>query len=406
MLTQTGLHFLRSSLQLWRKRRLQAMLSTLGIIAGVAGLVLVIALGQGAGRELQAALGSLGAGSVIIRAKAEGNSSLMLSHRDRINALLHEAAPVQAPVRFATHAVASSEQRADAIRIIATDRHYPALYPLQLHSGRFLADYDLVHGQAVCVLGWELGRMLFPRGQVLGQQVRIGNRWYRVVGWLKPSALDLPALGLSEPDRSAYIPLGSLGVGADSSAANQTGLDELTLRFPREQQLAEGLKVIKRILDGGDSSADGEAGVEYVIPVEVLRQQQKVQQLVRYGLLGVALLMLGVGGIGIMNVMMVSVLSRRAEIGLRRAVGATRQHILAQFVTESLVVAVAGGVLGVVAGFLLSTAIDAVTQWPVDFSPLAALAGFMVSVVIGIVFGTYPALQAASVSPIQALNDL
>ena len=415
MLTLTGLHFLRSSLQLWLKRRLQGLLSTLGIIAGVAGLVLVIALGQGAGRQLQQALGSLGAGSVIIRAKAEGDSSLALSHRDRIAALFSAAAPLQAPVRYASQSVASSEQRVDAIRIIATDRHYPALYPLQLHSGRFLADYDLVHRQPVCVLGWELGRMLFPRGQVLGQQVRIGSRWFRVVGWLKPAALDLPSLGLSEPDRSAYIPLGTLAQGADDATVN--ALDELTLRFPREAQLAQGLKVVKRIVDGTDingtdinghgiKGSGAQAGVEYVIPVEVLRQKQKVQQLVRYALLGVAGLMLVVGGIGIMNVMMVSVLSRRAEIGLRRAVGATREHILVQFVTESLVVAVAGGLLGVVAGLVLSLSIEALTRWPVDFSPLAAVAGFAVSVVIGIVFGTYPALQAASVSPIEALNDL
>ena len=395
-------HFLGSALQLWRKRPLQALLSTLGIIAGVTGLVLVIALGQGAGRELQATLGSLGAGSVIIRAKTgDGAPTLTIAQAERISALLQPLAPQLVPVRFDTAEVVSSEQRESGIRVIATDRHYPSLYPLHLHSGRFLADYDRVNGQPVAVLGWELGRLLFPRGQVVGQSVRIGQRWYRVVGWLKPATLDVPALGLSNLDRNAYIPL-SIPFRAGAGSGTGDSLDEITLRFAGEQQLGQGLRVIKRIV----STASGSAGVEYVIPIEVLRQKQKVQQLVRYALLGATGLMLVVGGIGIMNVMMVSVLSRRSEIGLRRAVGATRRHILVQFVTESLVVAVAGGVLGVMAGFLLSAAVDAFTDWPVDFSPLAAGAGFLVSIGIGIVFGTYPALQAASVSPIEALNDL
>ena len=287
--------------------------------------------------------------------------------------------------------------------MIATNPHYAELANLSPRAGRFIADRDLAGVERVCVLGGALGRRLFPRGQVLGQPLRIDGQWFRGVGWLQagPGLPGLGTLGLGGADQRLYVPLGTLTAPGDGA------LDELLIRLARPDALGVATAVIRRVMTTGPAGVAG-AGVpvELIVPVEVMRQKHRLQALFRSALLGVAGLMLAVGGIGIMNVMMVSVAARRAEIGLRRAVGATRRHILIQFVTEAVVIAVAGGIAGVALGWALALVIDLASPWALVFSPLAALVGFAVSALAGVLFGTYPALGAASVSPIDALNDL
>lgn len=394
--------FLLSALKRWRVNRAQALLSTLGVMAGVSGLVVVVALGDGAARELRAALGSLGAGSVILRDSAAEPAEGLLQQRHgaRIEDLAGDTLRRASMARFSRAPVNSAQARLDNIQIIATDRQYLPIFRLSLYAGRFLTEHDVARGQRVCILSWDLARTLFPNGQVIGRQVRIGSDWYRVVGWLASESRELPrldALNLSERSRSVYIPLERA-----LTPGMETHVDEIVLQFENESTLASALQLIKRIV-----AADArEGGIDYIVPLELLRQKQAVQQLFQYFLLGVAALMLTVGGIGIMNMMMVNVISRRSEIGLRLAVGATRRDITAQFVTESLVIATGGGVLGILAGYLIATLVDWTSQWPIAYSPEAALIGFAVSVTVGVVFGSYPALQAASVSPLQSLNRL
>lgn len=406
--------FLPQALLLWRRHRVQALLSALGIIAGITGLVLVIALGEGARRELEHALGTLGSGTLIIKRKPDGadQSALTTRHQETLSRLLAGQLRRQAPLRNANLAIASPEQQRQNIRVIATTRDYQQLYGLSLFQGRFVADYDVAHKARVCVLGWELGKALFPRGQVIGGEVRIGNHWHRVVGWLKPGAGDLSrlkALGLAEMDRQVYVPLSPMAGESGFLHAEGAALDELALEFPGETTVIQALGVVKRVIDRGRPAIERgrpSAAVDYILPIQLLRQKQRLQQVFQYVLLGVAGLMLVVGGIGIMNVMMVNVIARRPEIGLRLAVGATREDIVAQFITESLVITLIGGSAGLAAGFLLTQAIDALTGWPMAFSLEAGFAGLAASILTGIVFGTYPALQAASVSPVKSLNQI
>lgn len=402
--------YLRSALQLWKVRRVQAILSSLGIVVGVSGLVLVIALGEGASMELETALGTLGSGSVIVKRQHEAGAgtnepattSHLLGH-DRVAAtrrLLADYLEDSTVLKLLQSNAVSSESRLDAAKVIGTDRHYQSIYKLQLHAGRFLAELDTRQKQRVCVLGWDAARSLFPRGQVIGQQLRLGKNWYLVVGWLKPVSYQLPkleALQLAEMDRVIYV-------SATTLSGNTTDLnyDQLVYKFRTEQQMTSALESLKHILTFGGQST----GLDYIVPIELLRQKQKLQQIFQYVLMGIAALMLIVGGVGIMNMMMVNVISRKPEIGLRRAIGATRKDIITQFVTESSVIALVGGFSGILIGLVFSVLIDLLTTLPMAFSGVAAAIGFCSSVAIGIIFGSYPALQAASVSPVQALNEL
>lgn len=389
-----------SALQLWRARRMQALLSMLGVIAGVSGLVLVIALGEGANQELDAALGSLGAGSVIVRDVSESHRALQSEVTESISRLLGPTLQRHAALKSQQVSAQSGSVQIDNVNLLGVDRNYYPLYKLQLHAGRFITAHDLVQRKQVCVLGWETAKALFPRGQVIGQQVRINQHWCQVVGQLANVSYRMPKLenvGISDIDRVIYTPLTVL-----SGKTRHYYLDELVLQFSSEAHLSAVMDTLKRIILRDANAAD----FEFIVPIELLRQKQKLQQIFQYLLLGVAAIMLVVGGTGIMNTMLLNVISRRPEIGLRRAIGATREDIISQFVTESLVIAVIGGVLGVAAGFLLSAIIDSVTAWPMSYNGTGATIGFLVSLAVGVIFGSYPAMQAATVSPVRSLNEL
>lgn len=396
--------YLWSALKLWRAKRLQATLSTLGIVVGVSGLVLVIALGEGANKELQSALGTLGAGSVVINSAGDEigtRGSLNSDKLERIDTLLGESIKRISAVRQQQSNLFTPAANL-SMRVVGTDRNYAGLYKLELHSGRFLTDLDNRENQRVCVLGWQAGKTLFPRGQVVGREVRIDRSWYKVVGWLKPSTYQMPKLEkleLAEVDQVIYVPAATL---TDNLAGPlRYPLDQLVIQFNNEGAMTSSLDALKRIAEFDINQAD----LEYLVPIELLRQKQNLREVIQWLLVGIATLMLIVGGVGIMNMMMVNVISRRAEIGLRCAVGASRQHIITQFVTESLVIALAGGLAGILLGFLLSLIIDLSTDWSVKMNMASALIGFFTAVAIGVIFGSYPALQAASVSPVQSLRE-
>lgn len=397
----SSLQTLAGALKLWRHRRAQALLSSLGIVVGVGGLVLVIALGQGARRELAAALGTLGTGSVVVkRPEGHARSALRPDRAEAAMRLLGEHLDSASKVRNGSLAVASAAATLDTMRVVGTDRHYQDIFKLGLHGGRFISDFDLQTRARVCVLGWEAGQRLFPRGQVLGQELRIGRDVCRVVGWLRASAYHLPrleGLGLSETDQGLFVPLSTLDPGRVAD-----GLDQLVLRFHDEDTMSAALGTLKRILGYGTE----QARLEYLVPIELLRQKQRLQQLFQYLLLGITALMLLVGGVGIMNMMMLNVLSRRAEIGLRLAIGGTPRDIARQFMTESSVITLAGGLAGLGVGWGVARLVDLGTSWSMEFNGVAALVGFSAAVAIGLVFGHYPARQAASVSPVKALHEL
>jgi putative ABC transport system permease protein len=393
--------YLVSAARMWRHHRLQALLSVLGVVAGVSGLVTVMAVGQGAQQELERAISLLGAGTMVVKSIVddERDSRIMMERVEAVRRILGPELRSLVPISTYQRNLLAGERYVDGAKVIGTDRDYENAYQLRLHRGRFITWFDIERTERVCVLGWALARDLFPQGQPVGQQVRIGRHWYTVVGWLQPKVqtdIEIGDFELPEVDRAAYVPITT--IAADRS---QIPLDELVLNFAAEADMIKASGAVQRILE---FDADG-AAFEYTMPIELLRQKLRMQRIIQYLLGGITVVMLLVGGIGIMNVMLVNVIRRRPEIGLRRAVGATPRDILTQFVIESTLVAVAGGVAGVLVGTLAAFGIAALLDWPVAVGAGTLGLGLAVSAVVGICFGSYPAMQAASVTPIKTLNQ-
>lgn len=390
-----------SASKMWRHHRLQGLLSVLGVVAGVSGLVTAVAIGQGARQELDKAIGLLGAGTMMVRSIADdGNGpGIELQRAKAVQRLLDGQLRDFAPVIARQHDAIAGDRYVENVKVVGTDRSYEAVYKLDLAQGRFITWYDVEHRERVCVLGWELGRDLFPRGHPVGQRVRLGEQWYTVVGWLESSSnpvIDMQGFELPDVDRVIYVPYAAMAATGSSAS-----LDELVLNFTDEADMVKASGAVQRILEYGVD----DPAFEYVMPIDLLRQKFRMQSIIRYLLTGITVVLLAVGGIGIMNVMLVNVVRRRPEIGLRRAVGAQKRDIIAQFVTESTLVSLAGGVVGVMVGALIAQLVSLSLSWPVAFGPGAAALGLFVSILLGISFGSYPALQAASVAPIKTLNQ-
>lgn len=393
---QRDLRLLMNAMKLWRTRRTQALLSMLGVMSGVCGVVLVIALGEGAEREVDAALGSLGAGSVIIRTEAPETLDSQLF--TATTALFQKSLTTQTGTLFAVSPVAADDAYLDEVRLMGTDSQHASLYSQTLHRGRLLAPHDVVNASAVCVVDWHLGQSLFPRGQVLGSYLRYGNSWCQVIGWLADDRLRVDGAelgGIVDADPTLYLPTTTL-----AGRRQQYPLSEVTLHFASERVLSDALPVLRRMVERQFPHTT----VEFVVPLELLRQKQRVQLLFQSLLLGIAFVLLLVGGTGIMNTMLLNVISRRPEIGLRLAIGATRRDIIVQFVGESLAVALAGGIVGIIVGALAAVVASASSPWEFLFNYSAALAGFFAALLTGVLFGGYPAVMAARVSPIKTLQ--
>lgn len=392
--------YVLSAAKLWRHHRLQGALCMLGVVVGVSGLVVAISVGEGARREIDRAIELLGAGTMVVRAidGPEGRESIRYDRALAVQRLLNGRLRHQVPVLTDTRSVSTGSGRLDQVQVIGTDRSYGAHYRLRPYEGRFITWHDNEAEQRVCVLGWDLGRELFPQGNAVGQRLKIGRHWYSVVGWLEPHAAADEGANASLPsfDRVVYVPLRAKAIGAEPE------LDELILSFDDETDMLEVSPAVQRILQYGTDAGP----LEYIMPIEMMRQKYRMQSVVRYLLSGITLILLTIGGVGIMNVMLVNVIRRRPEIGLRRAVGASRRDIITQFVTESVLVSVLGGVAGVAIGLIVTYMISINLAWPVAVLPQAAMAGLALSIVVGMLSGSYPARQAAAITPIKTLNQV
>jgi putative ABC transport system permease protein len=286
------------------------------------------------------------------------------------------------------------------VTVVGTTPEYQVAARLPVALGRFLADLDVRDRKRVAVLGATVARSLFPFGDPLGERVLVGGDWFQVVGVLEGRALPRGRPGpirTRDVNKAVFVPISSLDRGTDPRV---DGIDEIVMRVAESDSVGPSAEVVKSLLE----RTTGASGFEIVVPREILRQKERTQRIFNVVTGAIAAISLLVGGIGIMNIMLASVAERTREVGIRRALGATRRDIAAQFLTESSLLTSAGGVFGAALGIFGSLLIQGFAGWPTALSPFMLFLALLTALLVGIGFGFYPAWQAAQLQPMEALR--
>lgn len=400
--------------------KLRSLLTILGVIFGVASVIAMLAVGEGAGRQAMEQIRKLGSNNIIITSikpqEDEQQSTqrsfmsiygLFYDDADRIRKTFH-AVRKTVPVK-----VVRKEGRLGAqameLRIVGTTPEWFELVKRPMIAGRRLLDSDL-HDSANVVVLTEFGaRKLLATKNTLGQAVRIGSGHYEVVGIVKSESGE--AGGLQTPDREvdAYIPM----------KAAQERYGDVTVRRTAGSHVREKVELHQIIVEAR-SIEDVErtaAGIERMlqlfhkkkdyrmsIPFALLRQAEQTRRTFNIVLGSIAGISLLVGGIGIMNIMLASVTERTREIGIRRAIGAKRRQIIRQFLIETIVLSMAGGLVGIILGISFPAVITRFAGMPTVITLWSLFLSLGISMGVGMLFGIYPAIRAANLDPIIALR--
>jgi len=396
----SGRALLRLGLRGLLLHKLRSILSILGVVFGVAAVVAMSSVGEGARREAVQQITSLGIDTVTARPSARGSPAPVLRLRDAqsVGALLPHLLSV-APLREGALTAASSGRQTEAA-VVGTTPSYQMTARLQLSSGRFLTDLDVADRKRVAVIGASAARALFPLGSACGQWLLLGGDWFQVVGVLESRATTTKKaspIRTRDVNRTIFVPLPSLDRGG---AGDSDGIEEIVMRFDNADHVLMGAEVLRAVI----KRTTGGAGVDIIVPREIMRQKERTQTIFNVVTGAIAAISLLVGGIGIMNIMLASVAQREKEVGIRRALGATRRDIGAQFLVESSLLTSAGGVLGATLGLVGSILIERLAEWPTALSPHMLLLALLMALAVGIGFGLYPAWQASRLEPMEALR--
>jgi putative ABC transport system permease protein len=406
------LEYLDAALAALVRHATRTLLTMLGIIFGVGAVISMLSIGAGAQAEALEVIDAMGLRNVIVRDRPPQQrdlqglreKSLGLSLRD-LEGLLAVATDVTGASpkkRVRVDRVLSASGRSDA-QVLGVGRAYFELLGLEIAEGALFDAEEERTLRRACVLGSRARDDLFAFAHPLGQPVKIGDAWFTVVGTLRPQALAKDAfqgVAIESADASVFIPVGA-ALQMYDAAPLASELDEVVLQVRPGGSIETASAVTTRVLSELHGGADD---FTVVVPQELLEQAARTRRIFNVVMGGIAGISLLVGGIGIMNIMLAGVLERTREIGIRRAVGARRSDILSQFLSEAVLISVLGGLLGVVLGVSIAWGVAAFSQWNTVVTGLSILVSFGFSLLVGLVFGTYPAMNAARLDPIEALR--
>ena len=291
----------------------------------------------------------------------------------------------------------------DPFEILAVTAAYQSAKGLTVQQGRFICSADVIRKNLVCILGAEVSRLLGNDGRV-GGVLRLEDRAYRVVGilqerrWVRSRSR---ALTLRNYNRAVFIPIGTEVMHSDGQRAFGE-VSEIWIRVAGNRDVHACAAAVSRVLT---RKHGGVEDFQVIVPQELLMQAQRTQRIFNIVLGCIAGISLLVGGIGIMNTMLASVAERTREIGIRRAVGATRKHIVVQFLCESIVLTTAGGILGIILGVGGALIISNVAGWKTLLTPWSIALSILMAGCVGLVSGLYPAVRAARLDPARALRN-
>jgi putative ABC transport system permease protein len=394
---------------------MRSLLTMLGMIFGVAAVVAMLSIGAGARQKVMTLIEQMGVHNLIIEAKETTewqahskvrkiSQGLTLSDyrimRDDVAGIV-----ASTPRKRLTPSKMSPKPQQEMPTVNGVDPSFQHIAGLHLMEGRFFDQEDEMAGGPVCVLGMAAKWSLFGSADPVGQYVKVNEQWFRVVGVVSPqlsSQTEIAGTPAVDVNNNIYIPLQAALLRLEDSYSDvRDEIDGVYLDLRESADVSEAALVVRAILESTHHGADD---FSIVVPAELLAEQKRTERLFNGVMVAIASISLLVGGIGIMNIMLASILERTREIGLRRAVGARQSDIVRQFVVEATMISFAGGTIGVVFGFFVSRLIAWLAGWSTIVTFGSIVLAFLVSISVGLVFGIYPATKAARLDPVEAIR--
>ncbi|MEO9484961.1 MAG: ABC transporter permease [Ekhidna sp.] len=434
--------------------RVRSILTALGIIFGVAAVIAMLAIGNGAQQEILEQIKLVGVNNIIIepvveqteenlaeddeaKEKKKFSPGLTLEDKESIVQIIPGIETISAEILLETYIIKNGIRR--SAKLVGVEPSYFDIFNFTLSDGKMFNQAQLEKGAAVCIIGKSIKAKFFPSENPVGKMIKCGSNWLKVIGVLDEryiSESSISKLGIRDYNMDVYTPLqtvlvryknramlteemiqgankgsagfiiigGGGGSGSDDApqqTINYHQLDRLVVQVAETEKLNPTADVIVRMLERKHNQV---VDYEIEIPELLLKQQQRTNDIFSYVLGAIAGISLIVGGIGIMNIMLASVLERIKEIGLRLSIGAKKADIVNQFMFEAMMISISGGFIGILLGVIMAHAVSRFAEIPTVISFGSILISFGVATAIGLVFGIAPARKAALQDPITSLR--
>jgi putative ABC transport system permease protein len=395
------------------EHKFRSFLTMLGIIFGVASVIAMLSIGEGAKREAIAKYQDLGVNNIIIRDKNLSENELEEVRAKFSQGLsLTDATVIEELVPGVEMLASQAEKNAEvqytdktsSSTVIGISPEYLEILNYEIDRGSFISSDHHSRELKVCVLGAGIVQSLFQGIDPIGKMVKIEDQWLEVAGTIKPKTLFTETVGeLASRDlnNDIFVPLTTFHKRFEPDNHLASELKQITVKLSNSTRLLESAELIRNILKRHHYNNED---YSIVIPYELLKQEEKERRIYNFLLGAIAAISLIVGGIGIMNIMLATVMERTREIGIRRAIGARKSDIMSQFVTEAVAISITGGIIGVIIGVSLSLIISLFTDVSTFIRLYSIFIAFGFSVVVGISFGYLPAKSAANLKPIESIR--
>ena len=417
--------------------RVRSILTGLGIIFGVAAVIAMLAIGNGAQKEIIDQIKLVGLNNIVIKPiieqteeqvssddpfnkeKNKYSPGLTLKDKNAIAKMLPNIQAISPEIVKDTYIMNKGIRR--SAKLVGVEPPYFKLFNFELEEGTMFNEQNLIHGMPVCIIGKSIKAKFFPSENPIGKKLKCGNQWLTVMGVLEQRIISensIKRLGIRDYNMDVYVPLKTVLIRYENrdlitksmikkadkdktTTTNYHQLDRLVLQVAETEKLSATADIIARMLARKHFDV---VDYEIEIPELLLKQQQRTNDVFNYVLGAIAGISLLVGGIGIMNIMLASVLERIKEIGLRLSIGAKKTDIVFQFMFEAIMISATGGIIGIFTGVLMAYGVSAFADIPTIISFGSIVISFGVATLIGLIFGIAPARKAAQQNPITSLR--
>jgi len=436
-----------------KTNKVRTFLTALGIIFGVASVITMLAIGNGAEKEILAQLELVGVNNIVVTPiPDEGEDSsdneeennkeqtkkfskgLDMLDAQSIKTYIPSVKLVSPEIILDTYVINNGKQ--NSVKLIGVSPNFIDVSNIQIEKGSKFNAYQIENALPVCIIGKKVEKKLFTGQSALGKHIKVKDVWLQVIGVIEEKLISDKAqenLGIRDLNQDVYIPIktflvryrdrkiimdkaspemaggfmvisggGQSGPKEKIPRGNYHQIDKLTVQVSNSNELKATAEVLSKMLKRRHNDV---LDFEIEIPIQLLKQQQKTKQIFNIVLSIIAGISLLIGGIGIMNIMLASVLERTKEIGIIRAIGATEEDVILQFLSESILISVGGGIIGILLGVIGAYIIEMVSGIETVLSLNSILLSFIIAVLVGLIFGIFPAKSAANKRPIEALRS-